>query len=205
MRQGKKFFHARVFTQKFSRDVMFTPYMNTSLTRRPVFTQEDMQKKKTSRRWNETGEKLIHPRVFTRKFSRDVMFTPYMNTSLTRRPVFRQEDMQKKKTSRRWNETGEKFIHARVFTQKFSRDVMFTPYMNTSLTRRPVFTQEDMQKQETSRRWNETGGKIHSRESFHTKVFTGRYVYSLYEYKSHKETCIHTRRHAKEENLEKVE
>ena len=100
---------------------------------------------------------------------------------------------------------GKKFIHARVFTQKFSRDVMFTPYMNTSLTRRPVFTQEDMQKQETSRRWNETGGKIHSRESFHTKLFTGRYVYSLYEYKSHKETCIHTRGHAKEENLEKVE
>ena len=59
---------------------------------------------------------------------------------------------------------------------------MFTPYMNTSLTRRPVFTQEDMQKQETSRRWNETGEKIHSRESFHTKVFSGRYVYSLYEY-----------------------
>ena len=82
---------------------------------------------------------------------------------------------------------GEKFIHARVFTQKFSRDVMFTPYMNASLTRRPVFTQEDMQKKKTSRRWNETGGKIHSRESFHTKVFTGRYVYSLYEYKSHKE------------------
>ena len=100
---------------------------------------------------------------------------------------------------------GEKFIHAGVFTQKFSRDVMFTPYMNTSLTRRPVFTQDDMQKQETSRRWNETGEKIHSRESFHTKVFTGRYVYSLYEYKSHKETCIHTRGHAKEENLEKVE
>ena len=100
---------------------------------------------------------------------------------------------------------GKKLIHPRVFTQKFSRDVMFTPYMNTSLTRRPVFTQEDMQKQETSRRWNETGGKIHSRESFHTKVFTGRYVYSLYEYKSHKETCIHTRGHAKEENLEKVE
>ena len=100
---------------------------------------------------------------------------------------------------------GEKFIHARVFTQKFSRDVMFTPYMNTSLTRRPVFTQEDMQKKKTSRRWNETGEKIHSPESFHTKVFTGRYVYSLYEYKSHKETCIHTRGHAKEENLEKVE
>ena len=49
------------------------------------------------------------------------------------------------------------------------------------------------------------GGKIHSRESFHTKVFTGRYVYSLYEYKSHKETCTHTKGHAKEENLEKVE
>ena len=49
------------------------------------------------------------------------------------------------------------------------------------------------------------GEKIHSPESFHTKVFTGRYVYSLYEYKSHKETCIHTRGHAKEENLEKVE
>ena len=91
------------------------------------------------------------------------------------------------------------------FTQKFSRDVMFTPYMNTSLTRRPVLTQEDMQKQETSSRWNETGEKNHSPESFHTKVFTGRYVYSLYEYKSHKETCIHTRGHAKEENLEKVE
>ena len=45
MRQGEKFIHVRVFTQKFSRDVMFTPYMNTSLTRRPVFTQEDMQKK----------------------------------------------------------------------------------------------------------------------------------------------------------------
>ena len=148
--------------------------MNTSLTRRPVFTQEDMQKKKTSRRWNETGKKFIHPRVFTQKFSRDVMFTPYMNTSLTRRPVFTQEDMQKKKTSRRWNETSKKkFIHARVFTQKFSRDVMFTPYMNTSLTRRPVFTQEDMQKKKASRRWNETGEKIHSRESFHTKVFMG--------------------------------
>ena len=90
MRQGEKFIHARVFTQKFSQDVMFTPYMNTSLTRRPVFTQEDMQKKKTSRRWNETGEKFIHPRVFTQKFSRDVMFTPYMNTSLARRPVFTQ-------------------------------------------------------------------------------------------------------------------
>ena len=37
------------------------------------------------------------------------------------------------------------------------------------------------------------GKKIHSPESFHTKVFTGRYVYSLCEYKSHKETCIHTR------------
>ena len=33
------------------------------------------------------------------------------------------------------------------------------------------------------------GKKTHSPESFHTKVFTGRYVYSLYEYKSHKETC----------------
>ena len=32
MRQGKKLIHPRVFTQKFSRDVMFTPYMNTSLT-----------------------------------------------------------------------------------------------------------------------------------------------------------------------------
>ena len=94
----------------------------------------------------------------------------------------------------------------REFSHKsFARDVMFTSYMNTSLTRRPVFTQEDMQKKKTSRRWNETGGKIHSRESFHTKVFTGRYVYSLCEYKSHKETCIHTRGHAKEENLEKVE
>ena len=82
---------------------------------------------------------------------------------------------------------------------------MFTPYMNTSLTRRPVFTQEDMQKKKTSIRWNETGGKIDSPESFHTKVFTGRYVYSLYEYKSHKETCIHTRGHAKAGNLEKVE
>ena len=49
------------------------------------------------------------------------------------------------------------------------------------------------------------GKKIHSPESFHTKVFTGRYVYSLYEYKSHKETCIHTRGHAKEENLEQAE
>ena len=49
------------------------------------------------------------------------------------------------------------------------------------------------------------GKKNHSRESFHTKVFTGRYVYSLYECKSHKETCIHTRGHATEENLEKVE
>ena len=88
---------------------------------------------------------------------------------------------------------GKNVIHARVFTRKFSRDVMFTPYMNTSLTRRPVFTQEDMQKQQTSRRWNETGEKTHSPESFHTDVFTGRYVYSLYEYKSHKETCIHTR------------
>ena len=47
MRQGEKFIHARharVFTQKCSRDVMFTPCVNTSLTRRPVFTQEDMQK-----------------------------------------------------------------------------------------------------------------------------------------------------------------
>ena len=50
---------------------------------------------------------------------------------------------------------GEKFIHVRVFTQKFSRDVMFTP--------------------------------------------------SVIKYKSHKETCIHTRGRAKEENLEKVE
>ena len=100
---------------------------------------------------------------------------------------------------------GEKFIHARVFTQKSSWDVMFTLYMNASLTRRPVFTQEDMQRKKTSRRWNETGEKNHSPESFHTKVFTGRYVYSLCEYKSHKETCIHTRGHAKEENLEKVE
>ena len=49
------------------------------------------------------------------------------------------------------------------------------------------------------------GKKNHSRESFHTKVFTGRCVYSLYEYKSHKETCIHTRGHAKEETLENVE
>ena len=151
------------------------------------------------------GKNFIHARVFTQKLSRDVMFTPCMNTSLTRRPVFTQEDMQKKKPREGGMRQGKKLIHPRVFTQKFSRDVMFTPYMNTSLTRRPVFTQEDMQKQETSRRWNETGGKIHSRESFHTKVFTGRYVYSLYEYKSHKETCIHTRGHAKEGNLEKVE
>ena len=129
------------------------------------------------------GEKFIHARVFTQKFSRDVIT---------------QEDMQKQKTSRRWNETGEQtFIHTRVFTLKFSRDVMFTPYMNTSLTRRPVFTQEAMQKKKTSRRWNETGETIHSHESFHTEVFTGRYVYSLSEYKSHKETCIHTRGHAK--------
>ena len=49
------------------------------------------------------------------------------------------------------------------------------------------------------------GEKNDSPESFHTKVFTGRYVYSLYEYKSHKKTCIHTRGHAKEENLEKAE
>ena len=80
MRQGEKFIHAGVFTQKFSRDVMFTPYMNTSLTRRPVFTQED---------------------------NLEILLTPYMNTSLTRRPIFTQEGMQKKKTSRRWNETGE--------------------------------------------------------------------------------------------------
>ena len=49
------------------------------------------------------------------------------------------------------------------------------------------------------------GKKFIHAKSFHTKVFTGRSVYSLYEYKSHKETCIHTRGHAKEENLEKVE
>ena len=92
--------------------------MNTSLTRRPVFTEEDMQKKKTSRRWNETGEKVIHPRVFTQKFSRDVMFTPYMNTSLARRPAFTQEDMQKQETSRRWSETGEKNSFTREFSHK---------------------------------------------------------------------------------------
>ena len=49
------------------------------------------------------------------------------------------------------------------------------------------------------------GEKFIHPTSFHTKVFTGRYVYSLYEYKSHKETCIHKRGHAKARNLEKVE
>ena len=32
--------------------------------------------------------------------------------------------------------------------------------------------------------------KTYSRESFHAKVFTGPHVYSLSEYKSHKETWI---------------
>ena len=75
---------------------------------------------------------------------------------------------------------GEKFIHARVFTQKFSRDVMFTPYMNTSLTRRPVFTQEDMQRKETSRRWNETGEKNSFTREFSHKSFHGTLVYSFF-------------------------
>ena len=65
MRQGEKFIHARVFTQKFSRDVMFTPYMNTSLTRRPVFTQEDMQKKQKPRE----GGMRQGKNSFTREFS----------------------------------------------------------------------------------------------------------------------------------------
>ena len=149
MRQGKKFIHARVFTQKFSRDVMFTPYMNTSLTRRHVFTQEDMQKKKTSRRWNETGGKIrsresFHTKVFTGRYVYSLYEIQVSQGDL----YSHKRTCRSRKTSRRWNETGEKFIHPRVFTQKFSRDVMFTPYMNTSLTRRPVFTQEDMQKQE---------------------------------------------------------
>ena len=82
---------------------------------------------------------------------------------------------------------------------------MFTPYMNTSLTRRPVFTQEDMQKQETSRRWNETGEKNSFTREVSLKSFHGTLCLPLSVSLSHKETCIHTRGHAKEENLEKVE
>ena len=149
MRQGKKFIHARVFTQKcFTGRYVYSLYEYKSHKETCIHTRGHAKAGKPREGGMRQGKKFIHARVFTQKFSRDVMFTPYMNTSLTRRPVFTQEDMQKKKTSRRWNETGEKFIHPRVFTQKFSRDVMFTPYMNTSLTRRPVFTQEDMQKQE---------------------------------------------------------
>ena len=49
-------------------------------------------------------------------------------------------------------------------------------------------------------------GKNSFTREFSHKSFHGTLCLLLiYEYKSHKETCIHTRGHAKEENLEKVE
>ena len=91
-------------------------------------------------RWNETGENFYshenyHTKIFTGHYISSLReCTSHKETSIHIRGHSKDEN------SKNWSETGEKFIHTRVFARKFSRDDMFTPYMKTSLIRRPVFT-----------------------------------------------------------------
>ena len=60
----------------FSRNLAFAPCMNTSLTKRLVFTKDAEREGKEEK---------------ARMFSRNLAFTPCMNTSLTKRLVFTQQ------------------------------------------------------------------------------------------------------------------
>ena len=78
----------------------------------------------------------------------------------------------------------------------FSQGLMSFPYMNTNLTKRLVFNKQERRKIFTrSYVLSLYEHKSHKETCFQQasrpeKTFTGSYVLSLYEYKSHKETCF---------------
>ena len=159
-----------IFTRKLLRNLTFAPCMNASLTKRPAFTKHI--EKKWKRTANCRAGRDFHTKIVTEPY----VCSLYECKSHKETCIHQthREEMKEQQTA------GQEGI----FTRKLLWNLTFAPCMNASLTKRPAFTKH------IEKQWKRTANCRAGRD-FHTKIVTEPYVCSLYECKSHKETCIH--------------